>query len=71
MPLILPSAISTFGFNPRQDLLALNLTFAAWLGHHEPVTALGLPPGFPEPEVLVTPPRWMPLAHAGESVIFA
>ena len=42
------------GFNPREDFLALNQEVAARIERHEPVTAPGLPPGFPEPETLVT-----------------
>ena len=52
------AVLAAYGFDPKQDLLAqllaLNLAVAAKIDHHEPVTAPGLPPGFPEPEKLVT-----------------
>ena len=38
----------------RAQLLALNLAVAARIERHEPATAPGLPPGFPEPETQVT-----------------
>ena len=38
----------------RAQLPALNQEVAARIERHEPVTAPGLPPGFPEPEKLVT-----------------
>ncbi len=52
------AVLTAYGFNPKQDLLAhllaLNLAVAAKIERHESVTAPGLPPGFPEPEKLIT-----------------
>jgi hypothetical protein len=52
------AVLAAYGFDAKSDLLAqllaLNLAVAAKIERHEPVTAPGLPPGFPEPEQLVT-----------------
>ncbi len=52
------AVLAAYGFNPRQELLAqlltLDLAVAAKIERHEPETAPGLPPGFPEPEKQVT-----------------
>jgi len=52
------AVLSAYGFNPKQDLLAqllaLNLEVAANIERHEPVTAPGLPPGYPDTKKLVT-----------------
>ena len=47
-----------YGFSPREDLLTqlleLNLAVAARFDAGEPVTAPGVPPGYPDPAGLVT-----------------
>jgi hypothetical protein len=52
------AVLAAYGFDAKADslaqLLALNLAVAARIERQEPVTAPGLPPGFPEPEKLVT-----------------
>jgi hypothetical protein len=52
------AVLAAYGFDPEADLLAqlpaLNLDVAARLAAGEPVTAPGLPAGFPEPQRLVT-----------------
>ena len=52
------AVLAAYGFDPKQDLLAqllaLNLEVAARIEHGEPVTAPGVPPGYPKPETLVT-----------------
>ena len=52
------AVLEAYGFDPKADLLAqllaLNLEVAARLERGEPVTAPGLPPGFPDPARLVT-----------------
>jgi hypothetical protein len=52
------AVLAAYGFDPGADLLAqllaLNLAVAARLDAGEPVTAPGLPPGFPDPAKLVT-----------------
>ena len=52
------AVLAAYGFDPQADLLAqllaLNLAVAARIERHDPVTAPGLPPGFPEPQTLVT-----------------
>jgi len=52
------AVLAAYGFDPQQDLLAqilhLNLAVAARIAAGEPVTAPGVPPGFPNPEALVT-----------------
>jgi SAM-dependent methyltransferase len=52
------AVLAAYGFDPKADLLAqllaLNLAVAARIEHGQPVTAPGVPPGFPEPESLVT-----------------
>ena len=53
------AVLAAYGFDSRADLLAqllaLNLAVAARLEAGEPVTAPGLPPGFPDPARLITP----------------
>jgi len=50
--------IEAIGFNPKQDLLAqiltLNLDIASRIGRGGSATPPGMPPGFPEPEKLLT-----------------
>lgn len=50
--------LAAYGFAPRQDLLAqllaLNLEVAARIERGETVTAPGVPPGYPDPQSLVT-----------------
>lgn len=50
--------LAAYGFSSRKDLLAqlleLNLSVAAQIERGEPVTAPGIPPGFPNPEILIT-----------------
>ena len=52
------AVLAAYGFDAKADLLAqllaLNLEVAVKIDRGEPVTAPGLPPGFPEPEKLVT-----------------
>jgi hypothetical protein len=52
------AVLAAYGFNARQDLLAqllaLNLAVAARIERGEPVTAPGIPTGYPSPEKLVT-----------------
>ena len=52
------AVLADYAFDPKADLLAqllaLNLEVAGRSERQEPVTAPGLPPGFPEPETLVT-----------------
>ena len=49
---------AAYGFDPKADLLAqllaLNLEVAAKIERNEPVTAPGIPAGYPEPQTLVT-----------------
>ena len=53
------AVLAAYGFDPKADLLAqllaLNLDVAGRLDRGEPVTAPGLPPGFPDPARLITP----------------
>lgn len=50
--------LTAYGFSATRDLpaqfLALNLKVATKIENGEPVTAPGVPPGFPDPESLVT-----------------
>ena len=50
--------LAAYGFTAQADLLAqllaLNQQVAARIERHEPVTAPGIPPGFPDPQTLVT-----------------
>ncbi|MEK6258996.1 MAG: hypothetical protein AABP62_10310 [Planctomycetota bacterium] len=52
------AVLAAYGFSPKSDLLAqlldLNHTVANRLAEHEPVTAPGIPPNYPNPESLVT-----------------
>ena len=52
------AVLAAYGFAPQADLLAqllaLNQQTAARLARAEPVTAPGLPAGFPHPETLIT-----------------
>jgi hypothetical protein len=52
------AVLAAYGFDPKADLLAqllaLNLEVAAKIERGEPVTAPGIPPGYPEPHALVT-----------------
>ena len=52
------AVLAAYGFSGRKDLLAqllaLNLDVAARIGRGEPVTAPGVPTGFPNPDSLVT-----------------
>ncbi|MGB7159658.1 MAG: type IIL restriction-modification enzyme MmeI, partial [Tepidisphaeraceae bacterium] len=52
------AVLDAYGFSPKQDLLAqlleLNHAVAAREKRGEPVTAPGVPPGYPEPAQLVT-----------------
>ena len=52
------AVLAAYGFDPRQDLLAqllaLNLEVADRLARGEPVTAPGIPAGYPVPAELVT-----------------
>ena len=52
------AVLAAYGFSPKADLLAqllaLNQTVATCIASGEPVTAPGIPPGFPKPETLVT-----------------
>ena len=52
------AVLSAYGFSPGDDLLAqllaLNLSVAARERDGEPVTAPGIPPGYPDPSRLVT-----------------
>ena len=52
------AVLAAYGFSPKNDLLAqllaLNQQVADRIERGEPVTAPGLPPGFPDPETLVT-----------------
>jgi len=52
------AVLAAYGFDLKQDLLAqllaLNREVAAKIERSEPVTAPGVPPGFPKPETLVT-----------------
>ena len=52
------AVLAAYGFEAKQDLLAqllaLNLSVAARIERGEPVTAPGIPPGYPAPETLVT-----------------
>ena len=52
------AVLAAYGFDAKADLLtqllALNLAVAARIERGEPVTAPGLPPGYPDPEILVT-----------------
>ncbi len=51
------AVLAAYGFSAKKDLLAqviaLNLEVAASIERGEPVTAPGVPPGYPEPEKLV------------------
>jgi hypothetical protein len=53
------AVLAAYGFDPQADLLAqllaLNLDVAARISRNEPVTAPGLPPGFPDSQRLITP----------------
>ena len=52
------AVLAAYGFSAKKDLLAqllaLNLEVAARIERGEPVTAPGIPPGYPEPQSLVT-----------------
>ncbi|MCW5553322.1 MAG: class I SAM-dependent DNA methyltransferase [Verrucomicrobiae bacterium] len=52
------AVLAAYGFSAKQDLLAqllaLNLAVAAKIERGEPVTAPGVPPGYPEPQRLLT-----------------
>jgi hypothetical protein len=52
------AVLAAYGFSAKEDLLAqllaLNLQVAARIERGEPVTAPGIPPGYPEPQRLVT-----------------
>ncbi len=52
------AVLAAYGFSPKKDLLAqileLNLDVAARIEAGEPVTAPGVPPGYPEPGRLIT-----------------
>ena len=52
------AVLDTYGFDPKGDLLAqllaLNLEVARREREGEPVTAPGVPPGYPQPDRLVT-----------------
>ncbi|MEX0700839.1 MAG: type IIL restriction-modification enzyme MmeI, partial [Planctomycetales bacterium] len=52
------AVLAAYGFSAKKDLLAqlleLNHAVAARIAADEPVTAPGIPPGFPHPEALVT-----------------
>ncbi len=52
------AVLAAYGFTPKADLLAqlltLNREVAARLTRADPVTAPGLPPTFPRPELLIT-----------------
>jgi hypothetical protein len=52
------AVLSAYGFSARDDLLAqllaLNLSVAAGEREGQPVTAPGVPPGYPDPSRLVT-----------------
>ena len=60
------AVLTAYGFDAKKDLLAqllaLNLAVAARIERHEPVTAPGLPPGFPEPLKLVTEDCLQPMS---------
>ncbi len=53
-----PRCSAAYGFAPKKDLLAqllaLNLEVAARLDAHQPVTAPGIPPCYPDAARLVT-----------------
>ena len=52
------AVLAAYGFSPKKDLLAqllaLNLEVARREQAGEPVTAPGIPPGYPDPARLVT-----------------
>ena len=52
------AVLAAYGFDPKQDLLAqllaLNLAVAARIDAGQPVTAPGIPPGYPNPAALIT-----------------
>jgi hypothetical protein len=52
------AVLTACGFNAKKDLLAqllaLNQEVAGKIERGEPVTAPGIPPGYPEPQSLVT-----------------
>ena len=52
------AVLAAYGFSPKKDLLAqllaLNLEVARREEAGEPVTAPGIPPGYPDPARLVT-----------------
>jgi len=52
------AVLTAYGFSAKRDLLAqllaLNQEVAAKIERGEPVTAPGVPPGYPEPQKLVT-----------------
>ena len=52
------AVLAAYGFSPKKDLLAqllaLNLEVAGREEAGEPVTAPGIPPGYPDPASLVT-----------------
>jgi hypothetical protein len=52
------AVLEAYGFSPKKDLLAqlleLNLAVARRIDAGEPVVAPGIPPGYPQPEKLVT-----------------
>ena len=52
------AVLAAYGFSAKKDLLAqllaLNLEVAAKIERGDPVTAPGIPPGYPEPQKLVT-----------------
>lgn len=52
------AVVAAYGFSAKKDLLAqllaLNLEVAAKIKRGEPVTAPGVPEGYPDPQKLVT-----------------
>jgi hypothetical protein len=52
------AVLTAYGFSAKKDLLAqlhaLNQQVAAKIERGEPVTAPGIPPGYPDPQRLVT-----------------
>ncbi|MCI0492919.1 MAG: hypothetical protein L0Z07_08280, partial [Planctomycetes bacterium] len=52
------AVLTAYGFSARKDLLKqlldLNLAVAERIDRAEPVTAPGIPPGYPNPKSLIT-----------------
>ncbi len=69
------AVLAAYGFSAKQDLLAqllaLNLDVAAKIEKGEPVTAPGVPPGYPDPQQLVTQDCIQPPGAAWESAYAA